>query len=380
VKTSTKGWALFVAVAVAVVVVFVALGRLGSGARTTTTSHSPQAAVASASPSHEPSSLHQPTGWGEVAVSSPTPRWTPTVSPAAATWPLTTPTLKPQTMPATLVVTRVVKTGDSPNYDIYLVRSDGTGLRQLTDAAGVEEHAYWSPDGRRIVYSVYSSASIWVMNADGSAKMRLGKGSSPSWSPDGKRVLFRGEDGGVWVMNADGSGRRCVVGYGGDLSALIAEPAPPAYATWAANGAIVFVRVWPSETSSEGYPGGDLLAVNPDGSGFVWLTKGAGMILPSVSPDGRTIAAYVPREDRIVTMPWQAGAAAATLLARASHYFRNGGMPIAQWTSDGKKLVLGSSNYGEDRGSVLYLINADGSGLTRIPRVKDAICPDWRPQ
>jgi len=295
------------------------------------------------------------------------------VTPAPATQPSATPTLKPQTYPGTLVITRVSE--PDHNYDIWLVRSDGTGLRRLTSGRGNQENAYWSPDGRRIFYA--ASFGTWVMHADGSGKASLGVWGSPS--PDEKQMLYGDEGGGVWVRNADGSGRRCVVGWSGGSPGLIEEPFSPQYATWAPNGAIVFVKV-PSDGWGEPYPAGDLLAVNPDGSGFVWLTKGAGMILPSVSPDGRTVAAYVPKEDRIVTVPWQAGAAPVTLLARASHYFRNGGMPIARWTSDARKLVVGSSNLGEYRGSVLYLVNADGSGLTRIPHVKDALCPDWRPQ
>lgn len=290
-------------------------------------------------------------------------------SPSAATSPSPAPSLPPQTYPGTLVVTRVSE--PRHNYDIYLVRSDGTGLTRLTHGRGNEEHAYWSPDGTRIVYG--AGGAIWVMRADGSGKVRVGSGGSPSWSPDGTRILYG--DGDVWVMNADGSGRQRVVGPSAS------------YATWGRNGMIVFVRVgqtgggWgATEAGGDRYAGGDLFAVNPDGSGLVRLTKKAGMILPSVSPDGTTIAAYVPKKDRIVAVPWEGEGAQVTLLARASRSFPNRGMPIAQWTSDGRRLVLGSSNYGEDGGAGLYLVNADGSGLTRVPRIKDAICPDWRPE
>jgi hypothetical protein len=68
------------------------------------------------------------------------------------------------------------------------------------------------------------------------------------------------------------------------------------------------------------------------------------------------------------------------LLERASEYFLNGGEPLAHWTSDGKNLVLGSSNYGEDGGAGLFQVNADGFGLTRIPGVTRAIGPDWQPE
>ena len=270
-----------------------------------------------------------------------------------------------QTYPGTLVITYISE--PDWNYDVYLVRSDGTGLKRLTGGPGNEEHAYWSPDGTRIVYGASAglSSGIWIMNADGSGKRSLGEGASPSWSPDGKQILYDSLPYfDLLVMNADGSGRPSVVPL----------PFSPSFATWAANGKIVFVRgVWKRRE------GGDLYAVNPDGSGLEQLTKGARMAWPSVSPDGSTIAAYAQDTDRLIAVPYGAGGPAVTLLARASHYFPNGGMPLAHWASDGMKLVLGSSNVGEGGGAGLFLVNADGSGLTRIPDVTQAIGPDWRP-
>jgi len=199
---------------------------------------------------------------------------------------------------------------------------------------------------------------------------------SPSWSPDGKQILYTGSSGrsvgsgSLSIMNADGSGRR-----------VVGVPSSADYATWAPNGKIVFVRLRePSAGDSGGYPGGDLYAVNPDGSGLEQLTQGASMILPFVSPDGSTIAAYAQDTDRLIAVPYGADGPAVTLLERASRYFPNGGMPLAHWVPDGMQLVLGSSNRGESGGAGLFLVNADGSGLTRIPNVTRALGPDWRPR
>jgi len=270
-----------------------------------------------------------------------------------------TPRLPAPAVAGTLVFAKVVDAA-IPNYDIYRVNSDGTGLRQLTDGPGVEEHPSWSPDGKRIVYSDYEKGTLWIMNADGSGKVELGEGGNPHWSPDGKRIVHSPggfwDGSGVFVMNADGSDQSCVVAEG-----------PAATPSWGPNGAIVFVR------------DGDLYAVDPEGGRLVPLTQNAGIHQCLVSPDGNTVAAYVATDDRIVAAPLRGDDAPVTLLDRAAHVFPDGGEPTAAWTADGRALVLGSSNVGETRGSNLYVVYADGSGLSMVPNVEHAICPDWRP-
>ena len=278
-----------------------------------------------------------------------------------------------QTDVGTLVVTRI-SNGD---HDLYLVRTDGTGLKLLTAGAGFEEVAHWSPDGKRIVYNAWlgQASSVWVMNADGSRKRRLGAGETPSWSPDGKQIAYWGplDSDGLSVMNADGSHRRTV-----------GVPFYTDYERWAPNGKIVFLRIRKAEDELGTAPGGDLYEVNPDGSGLRRLTKGASLIQPYVSPDGSTIAAYATKTDRLIALPYRGGGPAVTLLAHASKYFPDVAVrPVAHWAPDGKRLVLGGSNrpdpVGADGGGLL-LVNADGSGLTNVPDVTQVICPDWRPK
>ena len=74
----------------------------------------------------------------------------------------------------------------------------------------------WSPDGRRIAFG--DGGQIFVINADGSQKVKLVDGSQPRWSPDGQWLLFEspaaeGEVGDLWVVNADSGGRRPVGSY-----------------------------------------------------------------------------------------------------------------------------------------------------------------------
>jgi len=126
--------------------------------------------------------------------------------------------------------TRLAFMGQTPqgteNYEVYVVRADGTGLRRLTDSAGPDGWPAWSPDGRRVLFSsvrddcTYVDApgchttgdigpyhTLYVMNADGSDQTRLSDayGQIADWSPDGRYIVFEGQ-GGLSIIRADGSG------------------------------------------------------------------------------------------------------------------------------------------------------------------------------
>ena len=131
------------------------------------------------------------------------------------------------------------------DFDIYVMGTDGTGVRRLTDRLGYDGGPWWSPDGNRIVwrawypeteeeralwrdcmehdYIVPVPLDLWVMDADGSNKVRLTANGAtnwaPSWHPDGKRITFAsnmddwhqdigrfGHNFELYLINADGSG------------------------------------------------------------------------------------------------------------------------------------------------------------------------------
>ena len=141
--------------------------------------------------------------------------------------------------------------GERPYTDISTVNTDGSGRKRLT----WEDHPSWSPDGRKIACAQWriedpATLTVWVMNADGSGKVRLTKGTVhggwPTWSPDGKRIVFYREvspsrPGLIYVMNPDGSGMKAV----GDGLEFVNNPGGAKYGgglAWASDGRILTMR------------------------------------------------------------------------------------------------------------------------------------------
>lgn len=80
--------------------------------------------------------------------------------------------------------------------NIGVIRTDGTGLRKLTDDGYRDRLPRWSPDGRRIAF--YSNRSggtyqVWCINPDGSGLQQLTDAllevTAFTWSPDGAHMI-----------------------------------------------------------------------------------------------------------------------------------------------------------------------------------------------
>jgi len=127
--------------------------------------------------------------------------------------------------------------------NIYVMNATGSNQTRLSfSGSGFrDEQPAWSPDGMKLAFTstrdsvietwqetdddggilvrtaIRSNKEVYVMNADGSAVLRLTNtlenDDSPAWSPDGTKIIFRSDrerDGcdptaQVWTMNSDGS-------------------------------------------------------------------------------------------------------------------------------------------------------------------------------
>ncbi len=79
--------------------------------------------------------------------------------------------------------------GYTPLSGIWLIRPNGSGLRQLSLRGFTPD---WSPTGNRIVFR--TGSDIAWMRADGSGFRRLTRGpavdTDPAFSPNGRRIMF----------------------------------------------------------------------------------------------------------------------------------------------------------------------------------------------
>lgn len=86
---------------------------------------------------------------------------------------------------------------------LYIANADGTDRKKLAEAAGLVGDPRWSPDGKRIRFSVATlpvgfSNSIWEVGADGSKPHQILVGwNHPAneccgvWTPDGQFFVFQ---------------------------------------------------------------------------------------------------------------------------------------------------------------------------------------------
>jgi Tol biopolymer transport system component len=92
--------------------------------------------------------------------------------------------------------------GRKGGYDLYVMRSDGSNQKRLTDGRQDARQAVWSPDGKQLAFVIQGTnqnSAIYCINPDGSGLRRLadcgGSGGFPVWSPDGTRIAYNKRQG-----------------------------------------------------------------------------------------------------------------------------------------------------------------------------------------
>ncbi|MCX6373556.1 MAG: hypothetical protein NTX16_10865, partial [Actinobacteria bacterium] len=120
--------------------------------------------------------------------------------------------------------------------------------------------------------------------------------------------------------------------------------------------------------------------VNPDGSGMEQLLGDVYLGGYAVSPDGTSLAYDDYTADAMLVGPMRDSSEPVVVLEPVSAYLRDDPYAVAAWRSDGTVLAVATYSTGSIVGSPLYVVNADGTGLSAVPGIDRAMDPSWRPE
>jgi TolB protein len=185
---------------------------------------------------------------------------------------------------------------------------------------------------------------------------------------DGNEHLFRiNANGHGLTQITHGDGSECCVGPSADGKLIAFDGYFPAVAPDGVQG------IYLTDEHGGSYADFRRLTVHPDG-GFDTA--------PNVSPDGRLVAF------RRVLSDSRPDAASAVFvigvdgsgLRQLTPYALDAALP--RWSPDGRRLVFSSNRDTDFDNQQIWVVNADGSGLTQLthePPANPSFLPDWSP-
>jgi len=246
---------------------------------------------------------------------------------------------------------------------VFAANADGSDEHQLSDL-GNACCAFASRDGERVLFDTQAPdgrITTATVDFDGSNRVviplspgTLNVGPGP-FSPDGTQIAFEGFDDahpevtGIYIGSADGT-NLVQVTHGGGIPA-----------DWSPDGTqILFLRD----------PSNSLFIVNVDGSGEHELATGE-VNVPCCwgyrwSPDGSRI--LFPSDDGTLWLINSDGTDLTQLFVdeKVAHVRRSAITPA--WSPDGTQIILALSPQirVENPANEIYVINADGTGLTLV--------------
>jgi TolB protein len=168
-------------------------------------------------------------------------------------------------------------------FQIYVMRANGTQVRQVTHGNAVDEGPAWSPDQRRLAFS--RDRQLFTVGSGGGPVRDVtrnlgGEAANPAWSPDGKLIAYDYRRPGfdsreIWLVGVDGGRPRLVTKL----------PAVSTLPSWSPDGR----RIAFQSNLHGGHT--EIYTIGRDGHGLRRETRSAiDTIDPAWSPNGKEIA------------------------------------------------------------------------------------------
>jgi Tol biopolymer transport system component len=285
--------------------------------------------------------------------------------------------------------TIVFSSNRTGNWDVWSIGADGENLSQITKGDDDELAPVYSPDGKEIAFlkkteplnlSTSDSFDIWIMKSDGGGMRKITKNipilSYPIWHPDGKEIAFvsKGDDGiGIWKYDINRrSSKKVSIIWNGRLEG---QSLPEQRQTAGGKGKyypfkelflykIDYNKDGDRLTFESNLSGNvEIWVMNSDGSNMSKITKGSEPHWnPVFSPDGKMVAYATEKFASNLGPPFWPSSNYNIWLADVSTGKEEALTAEEQtdwspvWSPDGKKIAYVTNRSGEFKHNSIWLL------------------------
>jgi Tol biopolymer transport system component len=235
-------------------------------------------------------------------------------------------------------------------YDIYVMKANGTGIRQVTHDGGPKGELAWSPNGKWLAYS--DSEALEEIHLDGTGERRVAAYAiEPDFSPSGRRIAYANGEAAfyssVYVMRPDGSKKTPVALPRGNES--LGAP------TWSPGGEKLAFSVGTAADASFVTP--YLAIISRYFGRRMRLAVGHTIYSADWSRDGRQI--LLVEDPKLNDPRLNTRISVLDVRTRRLHYLGRKATFTARWSPDGRRIAFSYFNH-------LYVMNADGSHVRDV--------------